>query len=95
MVYNHITRMGASMELEEYLDSEIEDEYDDRGLGCRKLSYFDDYQIEDEYISRNLNDISNELNGLIDDINQGKSVLDKIRNLLEKSTGRLITKQIK
>jgi hypothetical protein len=84
------------MELKEYTDWEIENEYDNRGLSSiQNLKEFEDYQIKDEYISRNLDDESTELNDIIDSINQDKPVLDKIRNLLEKSTGRLITKQIK
>lgn len=85
------------MELEDYRDCEIETEYEDRGLGNGyiDLESFSDLEIENEYKSRFLDYQSAEMISIINDINQDKPVLDKIRNLLEKYSGKLITKQIK
>lgn len=89
--------MEETRELSDYADWEIENEFDRRGLTTdANLDQFEDFQIEDEYKSRGLHVLEDEnIDDLINEINQDKPVLDKIRNLLEKSSGRLITKQIK
>ena len=87
----------VNTKLSDYDDWEIENEFDDRCLtNCTNLNQFEDYQIKDEYKSRGLYVLEDKnIEDLINEINQDKPVLNKIRNLLEKSSGRLITKQIK
>lgn len=89
--------MDETKKLSDYADWEIENEFDERGLTTyQNLNQFEDYQIKDEYKSRGLHVLEDEnIDILINEINQDKPVLVKIRNLLEKSSGKLITKQIK
>lgn len=84
-------------DLSDFSDTEIEDEYIDRGLrDLSKLDEYEDDEIESEFRCRNLSNFEElSVNSIVNLINQGKPCLDKIRDLLEKASGKLITKQIK
>jgi hypothetical protein len=95
-IKKQFSSLGGNTKLSDYLDSDIEEEYEDRGLGCdRDLSDYSDSDIEKEYEARTPYSAEEELEKIIIDINLGKPTQSRVVSYLEKVSGKLITKSIK
>lgn len=90
---NEMDKRDLKTDLSDYWDGEIEAEYEKRGLS--DLSDYSDEAIEEEYFNRGYGDFVDSCTKTVNNINQDKPVTSDIRNILEKFTGKLITKPIK